>query len=192
MYWWDTKSLKLDTWKYFSIQGCYALQLDLNFAKSLFREPSNLKAAMIRAEALFYTCRYRIRSKLVFYLQNSQRFEHALLFYHQGLVCEAYITVWTPLITRSWTMTMTISMTMTIDHVHDHDNEHDQCSWPGASTWESGVQTRRGKMQENHLQHVASVDFSSDHFIIFTNPFCLPGCFGALFFPRLPGDVKAC
>ena len=64
---------------------------------------------------------------------------------------------------------LTISMTMTIDHVHDHDNEHDQCSWPGASTWESGVQTRRGKMQENHLQHVASVDFSSDHFIIYTN-----------------------
>ena len=56
----DTKSLKLHTWKHFSIQGCYALQLELNFAKSLFREPSNLKAAMIRAEALFYTCRYRI------------------------------------------------------------------------------------------------------------------------------------
>ena len=111
---------------------------------------------MIRAEALFYTCRYRMEKAWILFAKFSSRFEHALLFYHQGLVCEAYITVWTPLITMTW-------------H-HDHDNEHDQCSWPGPSTWESGVQTRRGKMQENHLQHVASVDFSSDHLIIYTNP----------------------
>ena len=150
----DTKSLKLHTWKHFSMQGCYDLQLELNFAKALFREPSNLKAAMIRAEALFYTCRYRMEKVGTLYAKFSSRFEHALLFYHQGLVCEAYITVWTTLITMTW-------------H-HDHDNEHDQCSWPGPSTWESGVQTRRGKMQKSHLQHVASVDFSSDHLSILT------------------------